>query len=164
MDRVTAAARGHPAAVAELVRELVEAAPDVGPDAGRGLEVGQGVEEVGVAAVLGHQHRGLEAVEQRRHHGIEAGQPGFVPGVGRIRQVGLCPAAGAGAGFARKPRPREQVPAGLVEADGHHLRVGVEDVLGAVAVVNVDVDIGHAVAAFAQPGDGDGGVVVDTEA
>src|SRR4029450_9177233 len=67
---------------------------------------------------------------------------------------GLVGEAGAG----------EQEAAGLVQRDGEHARVVGEDRLHPVAVVDVDVHVGDpAHALVEQPGDGDGGVVVDAE-
>ena len=55
--------------------------------------------------------------------------------------------------------------AGLVDGDGQHPRVVPEDPLDAVAVVDVDVDVRHALDAGVEQGlDADGDVVVDAEA
>ena len=59
---------------------------------------------------------------------------------------------------------RVEVVPGLVEADGQHLVVVVEEVLHPVAVVQVDVQVGHAPAAVHAGPDGHGQVVVEAEA
>ena len=59
---------------------------------------------------------------------------------------------------------KEHLP-GLVQRDRQHPRVVVEDRLDAVAVVDVDVDVGDLLHALVeQPLDADGDVVVDAEA
>ena len=51
----------------------------------------------------------------------------------------------------------------LVQADREHVGVALEDVLHAVAVVHVDVDVGDAMAAVLEPLTRDRGVVVRAE-
>src|SRR5690606_29201264 len=66
--------------------------------------------------------------------------------------------------LVREARAGEERPRRLVDADGQHAGVVVEGGLDAVAVVDVDVDVGDALGAvLQQPRDRDGGVVVDAE-
>ena len=66
----------------------------------------------------------------------------------------LVDAAGAG----------KERHAGLVDGEGQHLRIVPEERLRAVAVVDVEVDVEHAVAGVARTGHAERDVVVDAEA
>ena len=108
---------------------------------------------------------GPEGLQQRRDNRFERLQPQPVRrerrqrdvdrGAGRRPRTDLLDEAGAG-----KDRP-----AVLVERDGQHPGLVVEDLLHAVAVVGVDVDVGNPLHPVVQhPGDGHRRVVVDAEA
>src|SRR5918998_3365844 len=77
-DVVASAARGDPAALAELVGEVVDPPGNVLVEPHRRREVREGVEGVGVAAVLGEDEVGLEGPQHLRDDGLEAGDKGLV--------------------------------------------------------------------------------------
>jgi hypothetical protein len=56
------------------------------------------------------------------------------------------------------------VAAALVEADGENVGIVVKDAFDSVAVVDVDVDVSHAVPSLFEPLDGDRRVVICAEA
>ena len=60
--------------------------------------------------------------------------------------------------------PGNKRPPVLVQGDGEHAVGVVESGLDAVAVVDIDIDVGDAQPLIDQPLDGDGGVVEDAEA
>ena len=80
----------------------------------------------------------------------------------RERQVDVRPDAGAGTGLVELPGAR--VERRLVRRDVEHVRVVVEHVLGAVAVVDVPVEDRHPLAGRGELGSADGGVVEQAEA
>ncbi len=106
-----------------------------------------------VDAELEHHHVGLEGAEERRHHGLEGGLIHVVVGEGLQRQVDREAHALALAHLHDEARPREEPVAALVRGDREHARIAVEGELHAVAVMRVDVHVGDAPAAFAQPHD-----------
>ena len=122
------------------------------------------IEMMRVASVLGDQHGRLEAAEQRGHYPVEGHQPRLVPREGIEGQVGRIAFACSCPRILRKPGAREQPAAALVKADRKHLGVALKDLLHPIAVVDVDVDVGHAVATLFQPLARDRGVVVGAEA
>jgi hypothetical protein len=120
---------------------------------------------VGVAAELGDQHVGGEGVQRRGDDRLEGVEVDLAGGGGceghverRARTIAPPDLVGeAGAG--------EQVAARLVQADRQDARVVVEELLDAVAVVGVDVDVGDPLRPVAQqPVDRHRRVVVDAEA
>ena len=86
------------------------------------------------------------------------------PAPGATGRLTVKPAAGPGADVAGRPGARIQRR--LVDRQEEHLRVGVEDVVGAVAVVHVPVDDHHPLAAahVDRMARGDGDVVEQAEA
>ena len=108
--------------------------------------------------------RRIEAGDSRQRR-VE--RPGVARPVRALRQglVEGVPLPRAGPGLAREPGVRRVAPLRLaVEAAVEHLRAGVEDVLGAVAVVDVQVEDRHPGAPAAgvageQALGGEGGVV-----
>ena len=120
---------------------------------------------VRVGAVLGHDHVGLEVQHRGGDDLLDRPQVGAVAGVGRQRHVDRGALGRADAALGDAAGAREQVAAGLVDRARQHPRLLEEDPLGAVAVVDVDVDVGDALGAgVEQRLDRDGGVVVDAEA
>src|SRR5205814_2751202 len=91
-------------------------------------------------------------------------EPGFVPRERYEGEVGGAALALAGARVLGKPGAREEVAAAFVEGDGEHVRVVVEDLLHAIAVMHVDVDVGDAVSVLLEPVAGDRRIVVRAEA
>ncbi len=154
----------HPAPAGHLVGEVVQGEVGGALAVDRQLEVGERVVAVGVAPVLGHQHVGGELAQERRDDGVEGAQPAGVAGAGRQGHVdgradGVRPAE-----VDRRARAGEEELARLVQRDGEHARVVPEHALDAVAVVDVDVDVGDPLGALVeQPPDPDGDVVVDAE-
>ncbi len=98
-------------------------------------------------------HHGVERVQERRILSV------CLEGDVRTRAVPVTLAhlldeAGGG----------EEVEAALVDRDGEHVRVLVEHVLDAVAMVRIVIDVHHAQAVFAlEPPDRHRQVVVDAE-
>ena len=162
---IAASPGGQPLAAGRPVGEVVQR--DRGRPVGRRRQahVGQGVGVVAVATQLGDEHRRGEGLHQWRHHLPERPQPGVVAGE---RGQGHVHARARGipvADLGHEAGAGEQRPPVLVERDGQHPGVAVEDLLHPVAVVDVDVDVRHPRHALVQqPGDGDGGVVVDAKA
>src|SRR5438309_1355915 len=95
--------------------QLMEDPPHVRPDACGPGEVCEGVEVVGVAAVLGDEHRGPEPAQKRWHDAIECLQPWLVPRERDERQVGGRAAARPGAAVLGESGAGKQVAAALVE-------------------------------------------------
>ena len=129
-------------------------------------EVGERVLVVGVDAELGADEVRCESFEEGDDRLSECPNVDVVAGVWREGEVHgeaftfSRPYLGDGTGG------REEIAAALVHRDGQDIPPAVEGLLNAVAVMGVDVDVGdlHAVAAAIQEmGDGDGGVVEDTE-
>ena len=91
-------------------------------------------------------------------------QEAGVAGARGQRDVHRRALGGRAADLVGEARAREQADARLVQGDGEHAGVVVEDRLRAVAVVRVHVDVGHALRAEVQQAlDGHGAVVVDAE-
>ena len=80
-------------------------------------QVRQRVQDVAVAAVLGHQHLRRELLEQRRHDGVERPQPGAVAGARWQRDVDREALGAGAAGVLREAGAGEQVAAALVQGD-----------------------------------------------
>jgi hypothetical protein len=127
-------------------------------------EMGERIGMVRVAPELRHHHVGAEPADRGGNDRVEGLEPRIVAGVRgqgdvdrAVWRVGPAPlrqVAGAG----------EQEPV-LVDRDREHARVVPEGELHPVAVVDVDVDVGHSLGSVGQePGDRDRGVVVDAEA
>ncbi len=165
MDELVAAAAGQqPVAVGYFVRQLMQCRVCRALGVDGHLEVGERVAPVRVAAVLADQHLGTELTQQRRNHGIEGAQPARVPGAGRQRDVHRRAVGVRAAGLARAPGTGEEGRGVLVHADREYPRVVPEGSLHAIAVMDIDVDVGDALhALLQQPGNGDGQVVVDAE-
>ena len=117
-----------------------------------------------VAPELRHEHLRRERPDDRRHDLGEGREPGPVAHPRLERDVDRGALGVARAAFVDGPRPREQRFARLVDRDGEHPRVPVEDRLDAVAVVDVDVHVRDRVhAVVEQPRDRDRGIVVHAE-
>lgn len=162
-DVVPAAAEGEPGQ-GRMGGEIGEGAEE-GLMAGCGEgEAGEGIFEMGVDAELGDKEVGAEAGDQGRHDLAEGPEVRIVGGVGREGDVDAVAGAVTAAALADEAGTGKEGAAVLVEGDGEHAAVVVEGVLDAVAVVNVDVDVGDAQPLAEQPLYGDGGVVEDAEA
>ncbi len=165
-DLVPAAAGGHPAAVADLVREVVQ---HLGDDAAGRRARRRGAASGSRAWVSQPcwvtSASGANARTSGGDDGVHGAQPVAVAGAGRQRHVdGGALGAGA-AGLVREPGAGEQHPAGLVHGDRQDPRVVPEQRLRPVAVVHVDVDVGDLRGAgVEQPLHRRGDVVVDAEA
>src|SRR5205809_4656393 len=133
------------------MRELVKSPSHMRPYARRSGEMRKGVEVVRVATVLRDEHCRPELPQHRRHNAVEPFEPRFVPRERHERQVYGRTAAGAVAGVLGKAGAREQKTAALVERDREHVGLAVEDLLDAVAVVHVDVDVCDAMASILEP-------------
>ena len=115
--------------------------------------------------MLRDEYVGRELAQQRRHHGVERAQPARVAGARREGDVDRTALRVRAAGVGREAGAGEQELSGLVQGDGQHPRVVVEDRLDTVAVVDVDVDVRDPLRAFVeQPPDAHRDVVVDAEA
>src|SRR6266542_476585 len=161
---VPAAAGGHPPPAGDLVREVVQDPRGFPVRPGGQLEVRQGVGRVRVAPQLRDQDVREKLADAIRDVPAEGVQPGLVVGHRRQRDVHLRAHRLAAPPLVLEAGAGEQVPPGLVDRDGEHARVLVEDRLGPVAVMYVHVDVRDAFHAMVQkPPDGDRGVVVDAE-
>src|SRR5690348_8006204 len=147
-DRVAPSPERQPPPLAQLVRELMEGGADTRPDARRGSKMRERVEVMRVAAVLSHQYRRLEPSQQCRNDLFERQKPRLVPRVRNKRHVGGESLSRTNAAVLRKAGAGKQPVARFVQADGQNVRIALKDVLDAVAVVNVDVDVGDAMAAL----------------
>ena len=121
----------------------------------------QRVAVVPVEARRQQDHVGREAAQRRHHHLLEAQPVGVVAAALRQRDVDLAAPGQALAGDAGLAGAR--VEGRLMGADEEHVRVRQEDVLRAVAVVDVVVDDGHPRPLLAGGGGGDGHVVEQAE-
>ena len=125
----------------------------------------EGIEFVGVAAMLAHDDFRFKGLHELRHHGVECPQP---PGVARPRRqcdVDGCAERVLAADLVGESRSWEQREAAFVQGNRQDPRVVPEDALGAVAVVGIDVDVRDpADTAVEQPLHGECGVVIDAEA
>ncbi len=118
-----------------------------------------------VAAALADDDLRVEGPHHRRHDGVEGTQPASVVGAGGQRDVHRTAFGACAAHLRRVARAREQRERGLVQADGQHPRVVPEHRLDAVAVVDVEVQVGHPLGPQPQqPDDRHRGVVVHAEA
>ena len=97
------------------------------------------------------------------YHGLEDGLVRRVVHPVLERKVDRVALGVVGADVLDVARARE-VLAELVEGDGHHAVGGVEGLLDAVAVVDVDVDVQHALVVLEQLEDGEHDVVGIAEA
>ena len=132
--------------------------------AGRQLHLRERIGGVRVASELRHQDVGLEALDQRRDDGAERVQPRVVAGERRQRHVHRAPLRARSTAFGQTTRPWEEPRRVLVDRDRQHTRVVVEDELHAIAVMDVDVDVGDPLGAcLEQPRDRDRRIVVHTE-
>ena len=121
---------------------------------------------MGVTAELGNEYLRLESPNERRHDGVKRPQPTRRSAVwGGSATLTTVPSARRRPELSREAGAGERGVATLVQADRQHPGIVVESRLHAVAVVRVDVDVGHpAHAVGEQPRDGDGRIVVDAEA
>src|SRR5262245_25989696 len=162
---VAAAAGRDPSPLRHLVRERVELGRGLPVGVRRQKELGQRVGAVCVAAELRDQHLGTEGADDGRHDLAEGREPASVRDAGSERHVDLRPQGGTRTAFLHEPGPREQGLPGLMERDRQHARLGVEDRLHPVAVMDVHVHVRDRVhASIEQPRDRDRWVVVHTEA
>ena len=97
------------------------------------------------------------------YHGLEDGLVRRVVHPVLEREVDRVALGVVGAGVHEVARAREEL-AVLVEGDGHHAVGGVEGLLDAVAVVDVDVDVQHPLMLLEQLEDGEHDVVRVAEA
>ncbi len=163
---VAAAAGRDPATGGGSVGERVQFLRALAIRPRREPELRERVGRVRVAAELRHEDVGTEALDGRRDHGPERLEPSVVAGVGWQRHVDRGALHPRTSPLRDRAGAREE-PAGvvLVDRDREHARLVPEDRLDAVAVMDVDVDVGDSLGAFPkQPGDRDGRVVVDAEA
>ena len=112
---------------------------------------------------LDHEYVGAKVPEGGGNHQLENLQVARALGERLQRQIELQATAGSRAELANLPGPREEVLARLVKAHGQNARVFVEDLLDAVGVVDVDVEIGHLQAVPGEGVDRDREIVVDAE-
>ena len=145
--------------------ELVDPVRDVLVEVGGRGEVGERVEGVSVAAVLGDYDVRVEGAQRLRDDGLETLDPGLVIGKGLQRHVDRVPDSFSPPPLLDAAGSGEEVFAGLVHRNGQHVRVLVEHPLHPVSVVGVGVHVGYADAGMLlfQTRDGDPGVVVDAE-
>ena len=130
--------------------------------AGRQGHAGQWVGPVGVEAE-GHEHpRGGEALGHRPDDLVERGPVGVARGPGGEREVDGEALAVAGAGLLQPARAR--VEGRLVGRHVEDAAVGVEGVLGAVAVVDVPVEDRHPLTPIGEGRRAHGHVVEQAEA
>ena len=94
---------------ADLVRQVVQRGRTRPLAVQRQRQVGQRVERVGVAAVLGDQDVRGEGAHQRRHDGVERPQPRGVAGAGREGDVDGAPSAPGPPTSAGKPVPGKSI-------------------------------------------------------
>ena len=105
------------------------------------------------------EHRG-----ERRDQAAHAGEPRVLPRIRLEGQVDRRAGCGPRTELVGGARPREQVPAALVEGHGEHAGIAEADRLDAVAVVDVEVDVQDPQALAAGADDRERRVVVDAEA
>ena len=162
---VAAAAGGDPSATGVLVREAVQGVVRRALAVDGQRQVRERVEDVAVAAVLADEDVRPELLEQRRDDRVERAQPSRVGGARGQRDVDRGALRVGTTGVRGEPGAGEEVAPALVQRDREHPRVVPERALDPVAVVDVDVDVGHPLRALLeQPRDRDGRVVVDAEA
>lgn len=117
---------------------------------------------VGVEASAHEQQIRIEFGKQRREHVVDGGEVGVVVAAGRERHVRGRPLAVALTCFADLAGPWVEPP--FVNRAVEHVVAVVEDVLDAVAVVDVPVDDGDAVGGSIECRlGGDGGVVEEAK-
>ena len=126
--------------------------------------VREGIGVVRVAAVLRDHELRFERRDDGVDDGVQGAQPVGVAGTGRQGDVDGAAFGVGAADVAGEAGAREENGARLVDRDREHPRVVPEDLLDAVTVVNVDVDVGDPLDALVeQPLDADRSVVVDAE-
>ena len=98
-----------------------------------------------VEAGRDHHELGRKLAADRQHERVEGGEVlGVAHPLVRPRHVERVPGAGAAAHLARRAGAREEALAEPMQRHKQHRRVVVEDLLRAVAVVDVPVDDEHA--------------------
>src|SRR5690606_9629423 len=108
---------------------------------------------------------GSKSIEDVGQQALRELHPRVVCGIRLHREVEREAVAIAITELVHEPRSRKEIPAGLVDREGEHLRIIVEEALSSVAVMCVVVDIEHTRAVLpTYPGDRHGEVVVDAEA
>ena len=164
IDVVPAAAGRQPATTGEPMRDGVHEAGRLAHRGRRDAQVGERIPGMRVGAVLRHDEvrpeRGGQLGEQRAHRV----QPRALPGPRLERDVHRCPRRRSLAELPHPARPREEIPAGLMERQRQDARIRPVDRLDAIAVVDVQVNVEHAQAVLAGAGDRQRRVVVDAEA
>jgi len=118
-----------------------------------------------VGSALSDEHIGLERGYRRSDHFPQGKAVTGVVGQRRQRHVHRISLACSDACVENPAGAREQVASGFVHRDGKHIRVVVEDTLDAVAMVGVDIDVGHTQPGMVSHHHGDraGGIVVDAK-
>ena len=116
-----------------------------------------------VGAVLAHDHVRPERGGELRNESADGFEPGRLAGLGLHRHVDDRAGRGPLPHLVEEAAPREQVPPRLMERDRHHVRVVPVQLLDAVPVVDVEVEVEHAEAVAASPGDRQRRVVIDAE-
>lgn len=161
---VATATGGHQPPFAEQVRQRHHPAVAGGHGLDAHVEVGEGIVVVHVGAGLEHDQIGLEDGERAGYHQVEHLEQAVVAGVGLERHVD------AGAGRLTMPAlvgvagAWKQIVSRLVQTDGQYPRFVVEQRLDAIAVMDVEVEVGDAQAVDPNcPLDGDGEIVVEAE-
>ena len=140
---VAAAAQRDQAAVAGLVGQRAQPRPELAVERHRGEQVAQRVGVVVVDAALGHDRVRREGAHDGRDDPVPRRPVGVVAGEGRQGDVGRAtPARSAPPVSAGKPEPGNRWrPLSWTETVRTRGLV-VVDPLGAVAVVDVEVDVG----------------------
>ena len=164
-DHVVAAAPGgNPPVLAVARGEVADGRGGLALAVHADVQVGERVKPVRVAAVLADDHFRFERANELGHDGVEGPQPPGVNGAGREGDVHGAALRVRSADLVGKPGAREEGQPGFVQRNGQDARIVPEDALRAVAVVRIDVDVGHPPdAAVEQPLDREGGVVVDAK-
>ena len=124
----------------------------------------RGVGEEGVHPQLGDQDIRVKGFQERRHHLVKGLQIDLVVGLVLEGDVDRIAPALPDPDLLLVAGAREEGLPGLVEGDGQNLVGGVEGVLDPVAVVGVDVHVGHPKPPREKGLDGHHGVVHETEA
>ena len=160
---VAAAAGRQPAPAGVPVRERVDQPRRLAHRRGRHAQVRQRVPGVRIAAVLRDDQVRAERSRELGKQRADRLEPGRLAGARLERHVDGRPGRHALAQLPHPARPREQVPAGLVERDGQDAGIVPVDRLDAVAVVDVEVHVQDAQPVTPRPGDRERRVVVDAE-
>ena len=130
---------------------------------GRDLQVRERVQEVRVDPLLRDQDVRPVALDERRDDLVEGSDVGLIVGVRRKGDVDAVTGSLARPSLLREPGAGEEEPPALVQRDRQDLIAFVERRLHAIAVMRVDVDVGHPHAAIGELGADDRRIVVDAE-